>query len=429
MLLVLALLAVVPSRALAVAVPDAQALMDWAEKAYPAYFPGHPATQTAAPYTYRFYAGSGNYIGVAGSGVWLLGPVIGSSSTPRYMGELADFSCQVDAAACGDKRLLQAAVGGLTRDFIVYLPYKVSGQTNVPVVFALHGTGGDGEHFFGASGWREKADEAGFIVVFPSALTHCFYEDSNEDGQFQPDERQVTSKWAGGRLGQPTLRPLCTADELAALPAAQRAAADHPLADDMAFFRAMAAQLVQGFGADPRRLYVAGFSNGGEMTGRLATEASTTFAAFAVAAAPAPLGGVVAARPPSLVYTVGQFDSEIAPKLGYPAGLPMNGTLVASSVVQASLVQPFLAALQLGIGTSHSQPTVNGVATSQFLYRNALGRAGNAFGLVVIGDLDHAYPNGSNHPLRLADPLWDFFQGQQLPADSLAASRRPADRR
>lgn len=424
----LALLLAPPARAATPPVPDAQALMDWAEKAYAAYFPGHPATQTAAPYTYRFYAGSGNYIGVAGTGVWLLGPVVGSDSTPRYLGELADFSCQVYAADCGDKRPLQVTAAGQVRDYIVYLPYKVRGMANVPVVFALHGTGGSGEHFFSGSGWREKADEAGFIAVFPSALTHCFYEDTNEDGQFQPNERQITAKWAGGRLGLPTQRPLCSADELAQLPAEQRAAADHPLADDIAFFRAMAAQLVQAFGADPRRLYVAGFSNGGEMAGRLATEASTQFAAFAVAAAPAPLSGAVAARPPSLVYTVGQLDSEIAPKLGYPAGLPMTGALVANNAVQTSLVQPFLAALQLGAGTSHSQPVVNGVATSQFLYRNALGSAGNAFSLVVIEGLDHAYPNGSNHPLRLADPLWDFFQGQQLPAGSLAAPR-PTDRR
>lgn len=401
--------------AAAAPVPDAQALMDWAEKAYASNFPGHPATQTAAPYAYRYYAATGNYIGVAGSGVWLLGPLAGSSTTPLYVGDLSDFSCRVYAADCGDKQVLQVGVDGLTREFIVYLPWKARGQAGAPAVLVLHGTGGDGERFFASSGWREKADEEGLIAVFPTALTHCFYEDSNGNGVFDPGERQVTSKWAAGRLGNPAQRPLCTPDELAQLSPAQRALADHPLADDIAFVQQILATLGSRYGVDRRRVYATGFSNGAEMTARLAAEASTSLAAVACAAGPGPANTSGATRPMSVVYTVGQYDSEIAPKLAYTNGLPMTGALAFNTAFQSSLVTPFTSALQLGSGASHVSQAFAGVPTSQFLYRNSLTGASNALSIVVIGDLDHAYPNGINHPIRLADPLWDFFRGQLLP--------------
>lgn len=421
MLLALTLLAglIHPARASTVAIPTPDALMDWAERAYPAHFPGHPATGSSPPYLYRHYAATGNLIGVAGTGVWLQGPVAGSDQ-PVYVGELSAFACRVYAAQCGTQVTRQWTVAGLAREAVVYTPWKATpagGATgSVPVVFVLHGTGGDGPRFFGLAGWREKADEEGFIVVFPSALVHCYYDDDNENGLFEaPAERKVSTKWAGGRLGLASQRPLCSAEDIAQLDAAQRALADHPLADDMAFFRQMIATLVAEHPADARRVYAAGFSNGAEMSTRLAMEASTQFAAVASHAGPGPLPGSQAARPLSLVYTLGQLDAEIAPKLGYPNGLPMNGSLVFNSAVQAAFVEPYTSALRLSPGASYAAVTVAGAPTTQFVWRNSPTGSGNFFGLVAIGELAHAYPNGINHPLRLADPLWEVLKSQVLP--------------
>lgn len=83
------------------AVPDATALMDWAERTYPHLFPGHQPNQTLAPYVFRHYPGTGNYVGVSGSAVYVLGPVAGSNTTPLYVGELAAFACQVTPGNCG----------------------------------------------------------------------------------------------------------------------------------------------------------------------------------------------------------------------------------------------------------------------------------------------------------------------------------------
>ncbi|MBH9579222.1 DUF1800 domain-containing protein [Inhella proteolytica] len=74
-------------------VPDAQTLMDWAERAYPQYFPSHESNREEAPYTYRYYPGTGNYLGVADGAVYIFGPVSGNTLT--RVGQLSDFSAQV----------------------------------------------------------------------------------------------------------------------------------------------------------------------------------------------------------------------------------------------------------------------------------------------------------------------------------------------
>lgn len=87
-------------------VPDASALMDWAEGEYSVYFPGHQGNRLFDVYVYRVYD-NGNYVGVAGQDVYIWGPVSGNSAAPVRVGALADFACRVFPASCA------AAVSGL----------------------------------------------------------------------------------------------------------------------------------------------------------------------------------------------------------------------------------------------------------------------------------------------------------------------------
>jgi phosphatidylethanolamine-binding protein (PEBP) family uncharacterized protein len=84
---------------LAATVPDATALMDWAEAHYPALFPGHKSDITSvSPYVYRYYPETRNYVGVSGTDVYILGPVSGGPLT--RVGALSDFACQVYPTSC-----------------------------------------------------------------------------------------------------------------------------------------------------------------------------------------------------------------------------------------------------------------------------------------------------------------------------------------
>jgi len=351
-----------------------------------------------------------------------LGLAVGCGSVDRRGGR-ADAAGGADASGGPDAMQVDACpgqtvrhvlnIGGLDREFIVYVP--CGALDPAPVVFMLHGTSGDGQRFYNISRWREKADAVGIIAVFPSALTHCFFEDDNHDGDFtDPGEQKVTTKWAAGKLGDPSALPLCTPAQVAALPPVQRQLAGHPLADDMAFFRTMLDFIEANYSVDTRRIYASGFSNGGGMTSRLALELSDRFAAIAAAAGTLNLPPV-AARPMSFVFSVGNLDPGFTSYLGVPS-IPMVPTLLDDLPLFAShIVDPMLTTLELTGDPVYHDENVQGAAVSRFTWSTSLVGASNTFTVLVIEGLEHQYPNGSNHPITMADGLWQFFQGQELP--------------
>ena len=73
-------------------VPDSEAFMNWAEATFSSFFPGHPPTLSGSGYVFRAYP-NGNFIGVAGQDVYLLGPV--SNGVLTWIGTLADFASSV----------------------------------------------------------------------------------------------------------------------------------------------------------------------------------------------------------------------------------------------------------------------------------------------------------------------------------------------
>lgn len=73
-------------------------LFDWAEATYPEHFPGRQTDQTLAPYVFRFYPTTGNYVGLSGQSIVILGPISGGAVVE--VGKLADFACLVRPALC-----------------------------------------------------------------------------------------------------------------------------------------------------------------------------------------------------------------------------------------------------------------------------------------------------------------------------------------
>lgn len=393
-------------------------LFDEAEAVFGSLFPGPQVNQTFGAYTYRYYPGTGNYLAVTATDIVLLGPVAGNLVTPVTYASLTSF-CGAPATAkfCGYKHQRTVTVDGLTREFIVYVPWKSRRVENLPVVFMLHGTSGDGEEFFGRSGWRELADSEGLIAVFPTALRHCLYEDDiTVNGVFDANERRTPTKWSSGVLGDPAKMPLCTPAQRIGLDPQALVAVSHPLADDLAFFDAMVADLNQNFRVNPKRLYVSGFSNGGQMSARLAAERSNTFAALASAAGNGYSGAPVAARPLSFILTVGSLDDRFTAPFG-TAALPLTN-LSASQPFINVMVKPIADAQQLDeTVASFATTSFYGMATSVHTYRvsQATPAASNTLQVGIIDGATHQYPNGDNHPVKMAELLWNFFKTQSLP--------------
>lgn len=58
---------------------------------------------------------------------------------------------------------------------------------------------------------------------------------------------------------------------------------------------------------------------------------------------------------------------------------------------------------------------INGKAVATHPYETSLAGANNQLIVAVIEDATHQYPNGTNHPVVMTDPLWPFFSRYSLP--------------
>jgi polyhydroxybutyrate depolymerase len=327
---------------------------------------------------------------------------------------LPDAVCRRQPQRCGHTHVLRPDVNGQRRDTIVYVSWRARQVAQAPVVFMLHGTNGNGEEFYNRSGWREKADAEGLIAIFPSALRHCYFQQDGVGGTWA---RHLFTKWAGGKLGDPAVRPLCTAAQMSDLPLRQRLKyLRQGLADDLAFFRQQVDIATTQFNGDPHRVYASGFSNGAEMSGRLAAEATDLFAAVHCASSVVSVN-TAASWPISVLHTVGNKDDEQKAMLGYGPGdtIPLTPELLHNPAYWGGVLTPFLQVLRIGPANAHAYEVINRRLTSQFLFDHSLVGASNTFRSVVVQDLEHEYPNGINHPIVMADWAWDFFRGYRRP--------------
>ena len=395
-------------------------LLDWAEQVYPTLFPGHEANLRFDPYTYRYYPATRNYVGVGDGKVYLMGPVAASLAGDRYLGEpyaysdVATLTCVIHPDRCGRKTVHRITVGGQSREFIVYVPWKAQAPgARMPAVLMLHGTSGDGERFYSISGWREKADAEGMVVVFPTALVHCLFNDANHNGIAEAGEVELATKGASGSTG--VIVQLCGADQLARLNPTQRAQADHPLADDITFMGAILDTLRSDYPVDMKRVYASGFSNGGSMTARMVVQMADRFAAFGVAAGRLLVAPLPPARLPPVVYSVGTLDDLEMATLGTTNPLPLTAALGEDPMFRQEVTGPLVTALRLSPSGSWSAQDIGRVHTSRFVHRPLDAGATHQLTVWIIDGATHEYPNGTNHPVKMVDLLWEAFRGVSLP--------------
>ncbi len=302
-------------------------------------------------------------------------------------------------------------VSGETREYIVYVPALAAGSVKAPLVVMVHGTAQSGQDFYDkAVGWVSKADEVGAIIAFPTALTYCHYEDVNNDGVISGDnERKLNTKWTMDLLSSengPIGLELCTASDIAALPAAKRTLADHPAVDDVVFIDTMLESIASNHVVDPKRYYVTGFSNGAGFTQRLLTERSDVFAAFGVNAHKMVVAPNPDSRPASVLFAIGNSDPVI---LGPAVPVPLNENVATFPEFRDRYISPILTTTQLESSYVFSELSREGISLVRWLYETSLVGASNRLEFYLIENLGHKYPD------YMPTVLWDFFENETLP--------------
>src|SRR5262245_27121733 len=179
---------------------------------------------------------------------------------------------------------MSMAFAGRTRTFRVHVPPSYTGRRAVPLVLDLHGLGitvGLQQYL---SGFAQKSDEAGFIVVWPQG---------------------VSASWDGYDCGGAALEQNI---------------------DDVGFLRALVSQLAAIGDIDHSRVYATGHSCGASLVNRLACEAADVFAAVA------PVSNVLnrdasqctPARPITVVHFHGLNDLSVAYDGGVVQAVPVS---------------------------------------------------------------------------------------------------------
>ena len=179
-------------------------------------------------------------------------------------------------------------VGELDRNYLVHIPSKYDSQKPTPVVLVFHGGGSNAEQMVRFCGMNDKADQAGFIVVYPSGTGRL--------------EKVLTFN-GGNCCGY----------------------AMNNNVDDVGFVRAILDDLAKAANIDAKRIYATGMSNGGIISYRLASELSDRIAAIAPVGGPMGTETCSPKRPVSVIHFHGT-DDQFAPFKGGTGTRSISGT-------------------------------------------------------------------------------------------------------
>lgn len=252
-------------------------------------------------------------------------------------------------------------------------------------------------------GQRVGPLEHGAHLLFMVSQRDALPKDLRHDDQ--PTER------SNGKFG--TQYILCGEDQLDRLPPRIREAADHPEADDIAFVNAIIDLLIDEYGVDANRVCSAGFSNGGGFSGRVGLELSDRIAAFAMASGQVNVESI-ATRPISAMMHLGAEET----------GFPVDES-VWDVTEYREAIETALGGLQLDTVYTYDERVIAGVKISRLTFASSAVGAANSFQALMIDSLPHVYPNGRNHPIRMAEIHWSFFSTHSLAEERAAQASSP----
>ncbi|MBS1989198.1 MAG: hypothetical protein JSS83_01705 [Cyanobacteria bacterium SZAS LIN-3] len=245
-------------------------------------------------------------------------------------------------------------VGKLKRRFVIQMPDSVPpakppAAAKLPVIIVLHGALTNAWTVEFDSGLTKRAGKDGFIAVYPYGTGI--------------GPRQILFWNAGACCATASARQV----------------------DDVTFIRQLIEYLKVECGADEKRIYVAGVSNGGMMAYRLATELSGEIAAIGSVEGCMFPGHAEPDQPVSVIEFHGTADSVIPYDggTGYKMGYKIRGIL------------PVQRTVEYWIARNHCKPVserqVSGRITRELF---SGGHGDSAVCLVSIAGGKHMWPGG-----------------------------------
>lgn len=295
------------------------------------------------------------------------------------IGMLAILNSTAGAAERDGDRAAQRQTlmhGGLSRSYVVHAPRAAMKRgARLPLVLVLHGGGHNAARAEEISGFSNKAETEGFIVVYP-------------EGTGRLRDKFLT--WNAGH---------CCGYAM------------EKRVDDVGFIDALLDTLIRDYPIDTRRIYVTGMSNGGMMTHRLGIALGGRIAAIAPVVAALFGDEPPPAQPVAALMVNGMLDRSVPPQGGHSAGRgahAWDGTPAKPALEQAAFW-----AKANGCAAAPEQRD-QGAAIH---WRYSCPR-GQEVELYLVKDNGHTWPGGQRTSARgdrptaafqATDVIWEFF--------------------
>lgn len=280
---------------------------------------------------------------------------------------------------------------GRERLALVRLPKMATqkkGQSTprLPLVVFLHGAGGSARQAMLQTGLARLAERAGFIAVFPEGLGGPPGQDNNGG--------QTWNAWncCGYARDQQS--------------------------DDVGYLAALIARLKADHPVDPRRIHLAGFSNGAMLASRFALERPGVVAAIASVAGYLPCDAPTPKEPLPVLVVHGNHDRMA--RFGPTEAHPRTGRFCEDFPAKAQV--DFWVR---GLGLKAKPQQVQDGKKSRVRVER-YGKGGRAqVEFVIVKGGGHAWPGGARERYRYCDLptpdpdatalVWDFFKRQARP--------------
>jgi len=265
-------------------------------------------------------------------------------------------------------------VAGELRTYLLHIPAHYDTIRRAPLVIVLHGHGESASNFEKYTGMSDKADQEGFIAVYPQALGD-------------------PSDWHTAIDGPATR-------------------------DDIAFVRNIIDLLERNYRIDHNRIYAAGHSNGGFMAYRLASTLSDKLAAVGVTAGSIGMiddrNDTLRIAPPAHPVSVIHFHGIADPSVPYAGGAESDGPDNIVSV--RNTIKFWIKADRCDPGRVTRSISDNG---NVIIDRYQPCAKNTAVALYTIVDGTHrwpgddvpwyTFPGRDDSDVVATDVMWDFF--------------------
>jgi len=257
---------------------------------------------------------------------------------------------------------LSINVNGMIRNYWIHVPIGYDDKTPLPLVIVLHWWGGNSKSVEEYTGFSRKADREKFIVIYPQGTG-------------------TDPTWNAG---------FCCGQAL------------QNRVNDVEFIRRIVKKTMEDLKIDPKRVYVAGVSNGGMMAHRLGAELSDIFAAIAVVSGSigkSSSGRLIIANPSKPVSVI-IFHGEKDELVPYNGGGSMGYFFASINET----------ALFWARANNCSQNPVIEISSNRRIVKTTYTGGLNSTEVVLYTITDGGHDIWNSAGIPMTDLIWDFFK-------------------